>query len=55
MITFDCPWCAAPVPLTMPGTTSSAPVVRCDDCAIEFDLAPDAAPTERLPDLAAAA
>jgi hypothetical protein len=42
MVTVDCPWCDAP--LSMDG----ADVVRCDHCAVELALAPDAAPEVAL-------
>lgn len=36
MIDIDCPWCEAPILLD-----SLQPVIRCDGCSIEVELAAD--------------
>ena len=38
MVTVDCPWCEAPLAL------ERFEVLRCKDCRVEVELAPDDAP-----------
>ena len=37
MVTVDCPWCEARIPMDRPD------VLACTDCGIEVALAPDVA------------
>jgi hypothetical protein len=37
MVTIECPWCSAPVAL------ERQDAIRCDDCSIQVELAPDPA------------
>lgn len=41
MITIDCPWCDEPLRLEAADAT-----VRCDECRVDLEFAPDAVPAD---------